>query len=85
MLLPGAAALPALGAAAPSWAPATAVRGTPAAPADPLTPAQMAQYEKNAPERARATAHLRAYPLDNAIQPDFIFFAAPAGRKGEKP
>lgn len=83
LLLPGAAALPALAAAAP-MAGARAAVDPAAAPPDPLTPAQMAQYEKNAPERARATAHLRAYPLTNAIQPDFVFVAAPAARQQEK-
>lgn len=78
LLLPAAAALPGL------------VLGTPAAgrnenssapPASPLTPREMAQYEKNAPSRARAARRLRAYPLSNAVQPDFIFFAAPEARR----
>lgn len=78
LLLPAAVALPGL------------VLGTPAAgrnvnssapPASPLTPPEMAQYEKDAPNRARAARRLRAYPLNNAVQPDFTFFAAPEDRR----
>lgn len=73
-LLPAAAALPAVACHASHAAAA------PAAAASPLTTAQMAQYHKAAPRRARSEAHLRAYPLTNAIQPDFIFVAAPEGK-----
>ncbi|MGH9525358.1 MAG: hypothetical protein ACRD2F_01680 [Terriglobales bacterium] len=52
-----------------------------APPASPLTPPEMAQYEKDAPNRARAARRLRAYPLNNAVQPDFTFFAAPEDRR----
>lgn len=83
-LLPAAAVLPTLAAAVPALAAQPSLPDAAAAPHLPLTPAQLARYEKNAPERAHATAHLRAYALSNANQPDFIFFAAPARRDEAK-
>ncbi len=73
-LLPAAAALLAVACHASHAAP------PPAAAASPLTTAQMAQYQKAAPRRAHSEAHLRAYPLTNADQPDFIFVAAPEAK-----
>lgn len=84
--LPVAAALPALAsglplASAASLAGSAANPTASASPLSPLTPAQMARYQKNAPQRARSQSHLRAFDLANGDQPDFVFFAAPEARR----